>query len=144
VDTIHALIKEPVKNFDRLVAKLLIPESQAQIEDLAHNFYYVFGPARLHVLDMVDLLLQSDFYVVIDTLMDATVNFFPASLQCVQDFPHSTFCHKFVESIFQQCFVAQPADIILKVCFIFLLFVFYVYSFFRFTLYLYCSRIFTI
>jgi len=31
------------------------------------------------------------------------------------DFPHSTFCHRFVESIFQQCFVVQPADIILTI-----------------------------
>ncbi|MCL4419763.1 hypothetical protein M1146_06760, partial [Patescibacteria group bacterium] len=90
--------------------------SEKQFYDLAHNLNTVFGYLRLHILDLIDLLLQSDFYIVIDTLMDPSVNFFPVAIQCMKDFPHSTFCHKFVESILQQCFVAQPADIILKVC----------------------------
>lgn len=115
LDNIHALIKEPVKNFDVLVAKLKMGENEKTFYDLAHGLHTVFGYQRLHILDMIDLLLQSDFYVVIDTLLEPHVNFFPNAIQCMKEFEHSTFCHKFVESILQQCFVAQPADIILKV-----------------------------
>lgn len=64
---------------------------------------------------MIDLLLNFEFYIVVDTLLCDHINFFVTAMDLLFSFEHSTFCHRLIYAIFHFCLTTQPADIMLKV-----------------------------
>jgi hypothetical protein len=75
-----------------------------------------FGFTRLNFYEMIELLIRLEYYIVVDTLIDDSVAFFPAACDAFFAYEHSTFNHRSFEAILNLCLQTQPADIILKVC----------------------------
>eukprot|EP01127_Copromyxa_protea_P008499 TRINITY_DN1946_c2_g1_i1.p1 TRINITY_DN1946_c2_g1~~TRINITY_DN1946_c2_g1_i1.p1 ORF type:complete len:759 (+),score=215.69 TRINITY_DN1946_c2_g1_i1:256-2277(+) len=113
LERLPPVIKEPTTAMADIILYLKTAPDEKLMMDRNRRQHRSFGFCRYGLLDMIDLVVSSEYYVVVDTLL--YVNFFAVAMDLLFSFEHSTFCHRLVYAIFHFCLTTQPADIIMKV-----------------------------
>jgi len=115
VDALPPLIREPLVSMPDIVLYLDKAPGEKMMTDRNRRQHRSFGWIRYALLDTIDLLLSFDFYIVIDTLLYDTVNFFVIAMNLFVDFEHCAFGQRLIYAIFHTAITTQPPEIIIKV-----------------------------
>jgi len=117
LDTLPPVLKEAVSSSAAIVGFMKVGQCPGDTihYDSLNRELKTFGFTRFYFMDLIELTIKTDFYIVVDTLIDDSVLFFQVAMDAVVAYEHSTFLHQQFEKLLNLCIATQPHDIVHKI-----------------------------